>query len=233
MEQERPRPLSSVNVVAFGISEDELRVLLARYRPAPGQPPASQWALPGGLVEVDRDVDLVSCARRIVKAQTGVAGAYLEQLGGWGSAKRDPRGWSATQVYIALISAECPIVPKAGNGDNAEWHVVERNGVGSSLAIDHDEILTAAVKRLRGKSEYTSLPAFLLPDEFTLGELQRAYEVVLGRQLEKSAFRTRVLTAELVTPLDRYREAANRPARLYRLSHRHPVYFPRSLQSKA
>ena len=232
MAPDGPRPLSGVTVVAFAIHESQLWVVLARTPDTAGEPASRPWRLPEGPVDVERDGDLLSCARRVLKEKTGLPGAYLEQLGSWGSAARDPRGWSATHAWVALISAKADALPSVNATANAEWSAIVGDGVDRQLHLDHEEILAAAVNRLRSKTEYTSMPAYLLPTEFTLTELQRAYEVVLGRNVEKSAFRTRILSADLVVPLDRLREAANRPARLYRLRHRHPYYFPRPLQPK-
>ena len=98
------------------------------------------------------------------------------------------------------------------------------------LAFDHAEILKAAVTRLRSKVEYTSLPAFLMPHEFTLTELQRIYETLLGRPIEKKSFRTRILATHLLEEIARRKEGANRPAQMYRLRNRkQPVLFPRAL----
>jgi hypothetical protein len=102
-------------------------------------------------------------------------------------------------------------------------------GVKTRLAFDHARILKAGITRLRNKVEYTSLPAYLLPREFTLSDLQRVYEIVLDRGLEKSAFRTRVLSTDLLEPMPRMREGPNRPAQLYRLNEpSRLVYFPRT-----
>ena len=107
-----------------------------------------------------------------------------------------------------------------------------RARVKTRLAFDHAEILEAAVQRLRSKVEYTSLPAYLMPPEFTLPELQRVYEIVLDRPLEKSAFRTRMLSADLVEPVAKMRKGPNRPAQLYRLKKaRSPVFFRADVQS--
>jgi len=225
-----PRPLASVDIVAFAAREERLWVLLVRRGRSPGEPFPGRWALPGGFVDVVRDADLEACARRKLQEKTGVTGAYLEPLGSWGSARRDPRGWSATHVYFALLSPPIPGIAEGGNAEEVAWQAVEGAAVRTHLAFDHDEIVTAALQRLRGKTEYTSLPAHLLPSEFTLSELQHVYEIVLARPLEKSAFRTRVLAAKLVVPLAKYREAANRPAQLYRLRERGVVYFPRTFQ---
>lgn len=227
-----PRPLASVDVAIFTLDDDALRVLLVQRPREPGEPFPGQWALPGGFVDVERDEDLRACAARKLREKTGVAAGYLEQLGSWGGATRDPRGWSATHAYFALVPADTR--PAAGaNAADAKWLAVGAHGVRQKLAFDHDEILAAAIERLRAKVEYTSLPAYLVPREFTLTELQRAYEVVLGRPLEKSAFRTRVLAAGLVEPVGRRREGPNRPAELFRLrTPSKPTYFPRPLSPR-
>lgn len=226
------RPLASVDLAVFTLADDALQVLLVKRPAGRDEPFPGQWALPGGFVDVERDADLQACALRKLREKTGVASPYLEQLGSWGSARRDPRGWSATHAYFALIAPEPE--PRAGaNAADARWFPVKDAGVRTPLAFDHADILAAALARLRGKVEYTSLPAYVLPKEFTLSDLQRAYEVVLGRPLEKSAFRTRVLAADLVEPVGRMREGPNRPARMYRLkSPRKPVFFSRPLSPR-
>jgi len=224
------RPLTTVDVAIFTVAAGALQVLLVQRSE---EPFAGSWALPGGFVDIDRDADLKACALRKLKEKTGVSGPYLEQLGSWGGAKRDPRGWSATHVYFALIAADWQKVQAGANATDARWFPVEEHGLRARLAFDHGEILTAALERLRSKVEYTSLPAFLLPREFTLTELQRAYEIVLGRELEKSAFRTRVLAAGLVEPTGRVRAGPNRPAQMYRLRNaRVPVFFARTFSPR-
>ncbi len=223
-----PRPLVTVDVVIFTVREAALQVLLVRRPEGPDEPWPGRWALPGGFVDVETDADLAACALRKLEAKTGVASPYLEQLGSWGDARRDPRGWSVTSVYFALI-------PAAGVRlrEDAAWHTVQGDAVEPELAFDHAALLAAAVGRLRSKVEYTSLPAYLLEPEFTLTELQQVYEIVLERPLEKSAFRTRVLAAGLVEPVPRRREGACRPAQLYRLARpEEPVVFPRTFSPR-
>lgn len=224
------QPLTTVEVALFTVRAGELRVLLVRRTE---EPFAGMWALPGGGIDGVRDRDLESCARRTVREMAGTAGAYVEQLGSWGSATRDPRGWSASHVYLALMAD--PGEPRPGTRvANAEWCAVAGNGVKLKLAFDHRQLLEAALVRLRGKAEYTSLPAYVLPREFTLGELQRAFEIVLGREVEKSAFRTRILAADFVEALPRMREGPNRPAQLYRLSRPgEVVFFPRTFSPRS
>ena len=95
-------------MVIFSVFEMQLHVLLVQRSNEPGEPFPGLWALPGGFVDISRDADLEACARRKLRDKTGVDPSYLEQLGSWGSAKRDPRGWSATHVYFALMSADTP-----------------------------------------------------------------------------------------------------------------------------
>jgi 8-oxo-dGTP diphosphatase len=221
------RPLSTVDLVIFTVRDGALSVLLVRRPDTEEEPFPNAWALPGGFVDTRLDENLEACALRKLEEKTGVTAPYLEQLGSWGNARRDPRGWSATHVYFALVGADALLrggvvespARRASNTD-AQWHALQGERVRMRLAFDHAELLRAAVVRLRSKVEYTSLPAFLMPTEFTLTELQQMYEAVLGRTLEKKSFRTRVLAADLLEPVARVREGANRPAQLYRLRHR-------------
>jgi ADP-ribose pyrophosphatase YjhB (NUDIX family) len=218
--------LTTVDVVIFAIRDHRLHVLLVHRPAGVDEPFPDVWALPGGFVDIVRDKDLEACAVRKLKEKTGMVSPYLEQLGSWGSVYRDPRGWSATHAYFALI----PAVPTTGSdATDAQWFPISAGRVKPKLAFDHGDILEAAVQRLRNKVEYTSLPAYLMPPEFTLPDLQRVYEIVLDRPLEKSAFRTRMLGADLIEPVARMRRGPNRPAQLYRLKKaRSPVYFVRT-----
>jgi 8-oxo-dGTP diphosphatase len=221
-----PRPLATVDVVIFAIRDDALHILLVQRGADEGEPFPNSLALPGGFVDITRDVDLRACAVRKLREKTGMVSPYLEQLGSWGGASRDPRGWSATHVYFALLSAAPESLPLSAD---AQWVPVSAGKLKARLAFDHDEIVAAAIQRLRSKVEYTSLPAYLMPPEFTLPDLQRVYEMVLDRPLEKSAFRTRMLAADLIEAVAKMRRGANRPAQLYRLKkNKSPIYFART-----
>lgn len=228
------RPLASVDLAIFAVADGLLHVLLVRRPDSEDEPFPGQWALPGGFVDVLLDKDLEQCALRKLKRKTGVEAPYLEQVGSWGSAARDPRGWSATHVYLALLGGIDDLLAPGGNASEARWWPVEGTGVRQRLAFDHRELLSAAILRLRNKVEYTSLPAYLMPGDFTLTELQHVYEIVLGRVLEKKAFRTRILATELVEEVPRMKEGRSRPAQLYRLKHRHrPVFFSRTFSPRS
>ncbi|MET3333984.1 MULTISPECIES: NUDIX hydrolase [Bradyrhizobium] len=219
-----PRPLTTVDVVIFTILDDSLQVLLMQRPASEGEPFPLSLALPGGFVDVTKDRDLAACAARKLREKTGVTSPYLEQLGSWGSATRDPRGWSATHAYFALIPADASVL-----ANDARWFPIRGGRLKDKLAFDHGDILATAIQRLRNKVEYTSLPAYLMPAEFTLPDLQRVYEIVLDRPLEKSAFRTRILAADMIEPVAKMRRGPNRPAQLYRLKKgSEPVYFVRT-----
>jgi len=230
-----PRPLATVDIAIFTVVDDALKVLLVQ-RPSPSEagdePFPGAWALPGGFVDVAKDPDLLACARRKLREKTGVASPYLEQLGSWGSATRDPRGWSATHAWFALLPFAGMRPAKGANAADIAWFDVEALPR-RRLAFDHAEILQAAVERLRNKVEYTSLPAFLLEEPFTLPQLQRAYEIVLGRPVDKSAFRTRMLAADFLVEAGVVASDANRPPMGYRLKDRAaPAFFPRTFSPR-
>ena len=226
------RPLVTVDVVIFAVQEEALKVLLVR-RPSDAQDPfPGRWALPGGFVDVKRDRSLQDCAARKLMDKTGVSTPYLEQLGSWGDADRDPRGWSATHAYFALIQTP-QVTRAAGAGQALEspWVPVDQ-ALRKRLAFDHAQILAAAVARLRSKVEYTSLPAFLLPEPFTLPQLQRTYEVVLGRAMDKSAFRKRMLDADFLDEVGATDGVQGRVAMGYRIKDRgRAMTFPRMFRS--
>ena len=228
-----PKPLASVDVAIFSARAGLLQVLLVQRPLEADDPFPGLWALPGGFVDTVKDQDLENCAKRKLEEKTGVEASYLEQLGSWGSASRDPRGWSTTHVYFALMSADAVELRPGGNAGDSRWFAIDGPRMKERLAFDHADILKAAIARLRSKVEYTSLPAYLMPHEFTLTELQKIYETLLGRPIEKKSFRTRILATDLLEEVARRKEGANRPAQMYRLrNRRHPLFFTRALVAK-
>lgn len=216
-ESELPyeRPLVTVDVVILTLRSDQLQVLLMKRGADPFR---GAWALPGGYIHPGEDADLDAAARRILLAKAGIKTPYLEQLQGFGDARRDPRGWTATFAYFALIASETLVLKQGANVEEVAWWDVIGRRVKAPLAFDHAEILAGAVTRLRNKVEYTSLPVHLLPPKFTLTDLQRVYEQILGRRMDKSAFRKRMVEADFLEPVPgEMRLASNRPAQLYRI----------------
>jgi 8-oxo-dGTP diphosphatase len=182
------------------------------------EPFRDAWALPGGYIHAQEDVDLEAAARRILSEKSGIETPYIEQLQGFGNARRDPRGWSATFAYFALIAADGLTIQRGANAAEVAWWEIEGTRVRTELAFDHADILACAVRRLRNKVEYTSLPVHLLPEKFTLPDLQRVYEQILDRRMDKSAFRKRIAQANFLEPIPgEKRMASNRPAQMYRI----------------
>ena len=227
-------PLCTVDIIVLTLLDDRLNVLLMQRGSSAGEPFPGRWALPGGIVDTANDRSLEDCARRKLKEKTGIDTPYLEQIGSWGDAERDPRGWSTSHVYMALLPAAALPLSPGGNATDLGWFPVDEHAALPDLAFDHARILHAGLTRLRGKSEYTSWPVYLLPETFTLGELQQVFQKVLARPLEKKAFRTRVLASGMLEELDAMKDTGRRPARLYRLRHGAGLhYFPRALEGQA
>jgi 8-oxo-dGTP diphosphatase len=222
------KPIASVDLVIFALSETGLQVLLMKRGT---EPFADHWALPGGWIHVDEDADLDAAARRVLQDKTGVETPYLEQLRTFGGKSRDPRGWSLSIAYVALISAHEVRLRQGSNATDVAWRSIEANEVAALTAFDHSTIFHSALVRLRDKVEYSTLPVHLLPAGFTLGELQSVYERILGRRLDKSAFRKRVAEADFVEPVPgEMRRASNRPAQVYRLKKaRSTTFFDRTI----
>jgi len=207
MAKDELRPCVSVDVVIFTLRDDDLQVLLVKRKSAPY---ARRWAIPGGFVGNNERLD--DAARRELEEETGVRDVYLEQLYTFGNPKRDPRERVITIAYFALVPA--PLAVSAG-GDAADalwWSMYQL----PRLAFDHAEILDYALTRLRYKLEYTAVGFQLLPDTFTLTELQKAYEIILGIELDKRNFRRKILEAEVIEETGEYRTGEGRPAMLYR-----------------
>jgi 8-oxo-dGTP diphosphatase len=203
------RPAVSVDVVIFSVRPAGLTVLLVRRAAAPFR---GRWSLPGGFVRPTESLD--DAARRQLQEETEVRDVYLEQLYTFGGPRRDPRGRMISVAYFALIAAD--VGAHAANGGlEISWHPVTEL---PDLAFDHAEIVRYALQRLRYKLEYTSVGFELLPNEFSLTELQTAYEIVLGEKLDKRNFRRRIIEAGILAQTNRYRESdgQGRPARLYR-----------------
>ena len=210
---EYPRPAITVDIILFTFQNNELKALLVRRK----QPPfAGKWALPGGFVQIDEEIE--EAARRELSEETNVNDIYLEQLYTFGEPDRDPRGRVITVAYFALLSvdqAESHQLQAASDADEAAWWNVYQL---PSLAFDHDRILVYGLQRLRWKLEWTALGFLLLPAEFTLSELQKVYETVLNEPLNKRNFRRKMLATDVLEETGNRREGDHRPAKLYRFT---------------
>jgi 8-oxo-dGTP diphosphatase len=205
----------TVDVALLTIRSERLSVLLVERAQEPYR---GRWALPGGFVEPDEDLEVA--ARRELCEETGVRDDFhLEQLQTYGTPGRDPRMRTVSVAYLGLT----PEVPAPVGGSDAAqarfWPVEELRASGQELAFDHDQIVADAVERARSKLEYTSLAAAFCSELFTLADLRHIYETVWGVQLDAPNFRRKVLSTrgfveavgETALP-----PGGGRPARLYR-----------------
>lgn len=210
---DHPRPALTVDAVVFGLDEEDLKVLLVERDLEPFQ---GRWALPGGFVHEDEGLD--EAARRELQEETGLERIFLEQLYTFGDVGRDPRGRVVSVAYYALVKLGDHKVRAATDAREASWFPVWDP---PSLAFDHDRILQTALTRLKGKVRYQPIGFELLPAKFTLTQLQRLYETILERPLDKRNFRKKLLAMELLVELDEVeQDVAHRAARLYRFDRR-------------
>lgn len=226
------RPLVTVDVVIFGVLLTGLNILLVKRPTDAGDRQAGRWALPGGIVDVKLDKTLEAVALRKLEEKTGVKAPYLEQFGTVGNPDRDPVGWSVTTLYYALVDTNQVNLRVGSNADQVGWFKVDK--LPRPMAFDHHQLCQSAIERFRSKVEYTSLPAHLLPSEFTLRDLQQIYEVVLGRPMERVSFRKRMLDAGFLDEAAGQRREGNakRPSQLYKIRRgARLAYFPRTFKS--
>ena len=216
--------ICTVDVVLLCLREQALNVALWRRDHAPFDGVA---ALPGGFIHPEEDSNTFDAARRMLKEKTGISSPYLEQLGTFSGAVRDPRGWTISIAYYALVPAGLI------NAETSSGLLFGRVDQLGTLPFDHKEIIQAAVDRVRNKSSYSSLPVYLCGEQFSLPYLQEVYEAVLGEPINKVSFRRKMDELDMLEPIEGEMETgrANRPAQLYRLksAYRHRL----SVSSKA
>lgn len=216
-----PSPILTVDIVPLVLDDSTLLVGLIKR---PEDPFAGSLALPGGYVHVDEDENTRAAAQRVMASKTGLLDLFCEQLATFSGRRRDPRGWSASVAYYALIPGG--MRPSLRTAE-LEWVSVDAV---PELAFDHNHILQTALKRIRGKGRYSSLPAFFLGQTFTLAELRQVYELVLGTSLNDSAFRRKINELDTLEPVvGKKSKATARPAQLYRLKHEILLDFDRKI----
>ena len=207
---EHPHPAVTVDVAVFTLTAGRLAVVLVRRA---AWPHAGKWALPGGFVGIDES--LKRAAWRELREETGIKAGYLEQLGAFGRPDRDPRERVITVVYIALAAADRLELRAGSDADEARLFCLDEL---PELAFDHTRIVQAATRRLRDRLDTEAIARRLLPQRFTLTELQQACEAVAGAPIDKRNFRKKLNALELVEATSEERRGGpHRPARLYRV----------------
>ena len=222
-------PSVAVDVVLLTVARDALRTLLVRRD---SQPQKGRWSVPGGFVGVDDSLD--DAAERVLRTKAGLDAVFTEQLYTFGEPGRDPRTRVISVAYYALVepdrlerAAAAPTgrtlalaeVAVEANGRLRSVEARTTDGSALPLAFDHDSILATAVERIRGKLDYAPIGFELLPDTFTLLELRRVHEAILGRPLNKDSFRRTVITRGTVEATgERATGLGHRPPELYRFT---------------
>lgn len=195
----------TVDTVILTIKNGNLKVLLVKRD---NEPFKGKWAIPGGYVRMSEDLD--AAAMRVLKEKTDVDNIYLEQLYTFGDPLRHPVSRVITCAYFALIRYEDVEVIST---ENVAWHKV--NDL-PALAFDHKEIIQYSLKRTRERLEMCPVAYQLLNEKFTLTEMQKAYELIMGKKLDKRNFRKKVIQTEGLRELDEFsKSTSKRPARLY------------------
>lgn len=203
---------NTVDVVLLGAHPSAELGLSVALKPRVKKPYAGRLALPGGYVHAQSDLDVEETAQRVLRQKIGVDAPYLEQLGVWSGRLRDERGWSLSVVFFTLIRAEqVSLLLDKG----VQWVPVTDV---PRLPFDHNDIVRTAVERVRSKGLYTTLPAHLCGDDFTLAELQRAYEIVRGQPVPKMSFLAKLKELDAFEEVPGVkRSAGGRSAQVYRL----------------
>jgi 8-oxo-dGTP diphosphatase len=209
-QYDHPHPAVTTDIVIFTIRDERLKLLLVRRG---GEPFKGRWALPGGFVGIEESLE--DGARRELEEETGVSGVWLEQLYTFGAPDRDPRERVITVAYYALISSDKLAIRAATDAEAVGWFAMDEL---PELAFDHSDVVAMAQRRLVAKLDYSTIAFQFMPAQFTLSELQRVYEIILGEAIDKRNFRKWVLALEQIEETgEQRREGAHRPAMLYRV----------------
>lgn len=187
-----PHPAVTTDCVIFGFDGNELKVLLIERGIDPYK---GQWAFPGGFLNPDESAE--TGALRELKEETGIESAYIEQFHTYSTPDRDPRERVITIAYMALVK-----IQEARGGDDAadaKWFPI---GKTPSLAFDHDLILRDALARLRERIHFHPIGYDLLPEKFTMKELQTLYEAVLGVHFDRRNFAKKMQHLDVLVQLD-------------------------------
>ena len=205
----------SVDCVIFGFDEGELKILLIERN----EDPFKDWfALPGNLVDNYESIE--GAAERILYELTGLKGIYMEQYHTFGEVGRHPRGRVLTVAYYAMIrlNGQKELKPVSNYARQAVWVNVKEM---PELAFDHSKIFKKGFDKIRNKISYQPIAFELLPEKFTLTQLQSLYEVILNKSLDKRNFRKKMLAYDILKELDEKQKGVSyRAAKLYKFDKR-------------
>ncbi len=199
----------SIDCVIFGFNKNHLQILLIKR---PNDPQKGQWALPGGFINEDENLD--DSAQRILSELTGVNNIFMDQVHTFGAVDRYPLRRVITINYFALVkSANFTFTPSEETAETAWFPISEI----SNLPFDHNKIVDYSLNQLRRKIKHTPIGFELLPKKFSLTELQALYETILGKELDKRNFRKKFIKMNLLVDLkEKQTKVAHRAASLYK-----------------
>lgn len=201
-----PHPAVTTDCVIFGFDGAELNVLLVKRGIEPYK---GKWAMPGGFLKPDEPAH--ECARRELREETGLEQAYMEQFHTYSTPDRDPRERVITIAYLALVKIQD--VHGGDDAADARWFPVSRV---PQLAFDHDVILRDALSRLRERIHFHPIGYDLLPQKFTVKELQTLYEGILDIRFDRRNFAKKMFHLELLNEIDETaKPPTKREAKLY------------------
>lgn len=200
---------NSIDCVIFGFNEETLKVLLIKRN---NEPQKGLMALPGDFIDVNEAID--DSAQRILKEITSLEKIYLEQIRAFGSIDRFPEKRVITIGYYALINIEKYILKAGHTAEKVEWHDVTNL---PPLAFDHLEIVKSALRILQRRVKYEPVGFNLLPEKFSLTELQKLYEAIYQKELNKRNFRNKIAQMKLlIDTKEKQQNVSHKPAKLYR-----------------
>ncbi|WP_407403998.1 NrtR DNA-binding winged helix domain-containing protein [Chryseobacterium sp.] len=199
----------AVDAVVFGyFDKKDLQILLIKRKIDPYK---GGWALPGGLVLEDENLD--DAVKRELQEEAGIKPDFLEQLYTFGNVGRDPRNRVVSVAYLGLVNPSYHQLFADSDAEDAQWFDI--NAL-PTLAFDHQEIIDRALERLRSKLQYQPIGFNLLREEFPFSDLERLYSTILGKEIDRRNFRKKILSFELLTPtLLQKKEGSGRPAKLF------------------
>lgn len=205
-------PLFTIDNVLFTVKEKSLMVLMVKRAI---EPFCGYWALPGGFVDIAKDISTAATALRKLREKTGVEPQYLEQLQTFSGLDRDPRGFSVTLVYYALTS-EQHVAPHIETVDDVRWVAVDQlNDI--TVAFDHRAIIEHAYDRLKQKALYSMIPVYCLPDLFTIGQFKSVIEVIIGQTIQRKSLIRRIEASDMFEAIDEKVQSGGRLAQLYKV----------------
>ncbi len=210
-------PAVAVDTLIFTIRDGKLMVLLIEIGSGPYK---DKWALPGGIVQLNETLD--EAAKNVLKKKAGIKDIYMEQLYTFSDLKRDVRGRMISVAYFALVNSDEFNLKTMDYYSDIEWINVRKL---PKMAFDHKEIINYGLDRLKSKIEYSNIVYGLLPETFTLTEMQNVYEIILGEKIDKRNFRKKILALGLLTETKKVKTGAkHRPAKLYKFKKRELVF---------